>query len=251
MLQRLASIIIALVVLGTTLPSFAQTNTKGVEFNTQSSNPCGASMSCLYATSTGVKALSTAADGATAIALYVNTSTGWVNAAARLVSLATNSAEKFYVLADGTVRTAAISPITTLASGLGSSSAVWTTVYARHYASSQAADPSCTPGAAMGTGGSVGCTCAGTDTAMACTFVMGAAGVNSGTWATITQNTATSVPQTCVMSAGTAATATSAVGYTVALNHAAATTTTQQVDSGSAPVAGATYYFNIHCHEAL
>lgn len=99
MLQRL--VIVVLVLFGASASSFAQTNTKGVEFNTQSSNPCGASMSCMYTTSTGVKVLSTAADGATAGALEVNTSTSWSNAAARLISLATNGTERLAFLAAG------------------------------------------------------------------------------------------------------------------------------------------------------
>ncbi len=81
----------------------AQTNTKGIEFNNQSSSPCGVSMSCMYTTSSGGNFLTTAADGASAVALAINTSTGWTNATARLIKASTNSVEHFAVYASGLI----------------------------------------------------------------------------------------------------------------------------------------------------
>lgn len=51
-----------------------------------------------------VSSATSAADGASAVAFKVNTSSAWSNGAARLLSLQTNSAEKFYVLASGGAR---------------------------------------------------------------------------------------------------------------------------------------------------
>ena len=81
----------------------AQTNTKGVEFNNQSSSPCGVTMSCMYTTSSGGNFLTTAADGASASALAINTSTGWTNATAKLIKASTNSVEHFAVYASGLI----------------------------------------------------------------------------------------------------------------------------------------------------
>lgn len=133
----------------------------------------------------------------------------------------------------------------------GSGTFKWQNVYSRHYGSGQSADPSCATGAALGSGGGLACSCNGTDSAMACTFTSGSSGTTTGTWGTITFNTAYSTAPTCVLSAGTGATAGSAVGYTVALNQASATTTTILVESSGTPATGATYYFNIKCEEAL
>ncbi len=101
MLPRLLTIVL---LLGLCAPAVAQTNTKGVQFNTQASTPCGAS-SCMWTESTGVKVMSTAADGASAAALSVNTSTGWVNAGARLLDIFNNSVLKIAVATDGTFHT--------------------------------------------------------------------------------------------------------------------------------------------------
>ncbi len=110
MLQRFLSFLVVLVISST---AFAQTNTKGVEFNNQSSSPCGVTLSCLYTTSNGGAFVSTASDGASAAAFGVNTSTGWSNATARLFYVLNNSLDKFVVLASG------LTTITRLSIGTG------------------------------------------------------------------------------------------------------------------------------------
>lgn len=85
--------------------ALAQLSTKGVAYVNQASNPCPASTSCSYSsTASTITELCTAADGASAVAHRVNTSTAWSNAAARLDSWATNSVEKAFVLASGAYR---------------------------------------------------------------------------------------------------------------------------------------------------
>jgi hypothetical protein len=83
----------------------AQTYTKGVAYNGQASNPCtaaGLTVPCNWSnTSSTLLHLSTASDGASAVAHVFDTSTPWSNAAARLISLRTNGTEKAYTLANG------------------------------------------------------------------------------------------------------------------------------------------------------
>lgn len=247
MLQRF--ILVALVLLGVSATSFAQTNTKGVEFNTQSSNPCGVSMSCMYTTSTGVKTLSTAGDGATAIAYQVNTSTAWSNAAAKLLSLATNSVEKFYVAAstgDVVLTSSAKITGTDFSFSVGDATHRASAINFRHLVSGQSAAPQCTPGAGLGAGGT--CSCTGSDTAMECTFTTGS-GTASGTMGTVTFNTAFGSNPYCVSVSSSQANA-GTIGWSSAIDRSAGSTTTFVMKNATAGAAGTPYPFQIHCIDA-
>lgn len=140
-----------------------------------------------------------------------------------------------------------IVPINSLNAPNGDGTHFWTAVYARHIETGQSAVPSCSGGAALGTGGSPGCACTGTDTSMECSFTTGTSGQTTGTMGTITFNTAFDATPNCVLTMSTTASQ-AGIGWATSVVKGSSSATQIVVRTGIAPGAGGTVYpTQIHC----
>lgn len=250
---------------GMTVPSFLSvagspvttSGTLALTLATQSANTVLAGPTSGGAATSAFRALVAADIPATAVSAGTCTSCDLtIDAAGRITAKANGSgggSTGDYTFSANTIdlsgaATMSIAPTTATAITLGQDTtlAAGKTITAAHHAGSGSA-PSCAVGAALGSGGSVGCTCTGTDTAMECVFVGGASGTGTGTMGTITYATTFSTKPYCVASAYSAATAASGAGYTMAVNRASSSATTLIFEAGGSVAGGATYGFDIVC----
>lgn len=134
-----------------------------------------------------------------------------------------------------------IGPLNDLAGSDGNASFRWTAVYTRHIETGQSAVPSCSGGAALGTGGSPGCVCVGTDTAMECTFTTGTSGQTTGTMGTITFNTAFDATPRCTLTMSSGASQ-SGLGWATAVKRGSSSATQIVVEAGAVPGGGGSIY---------